>query len=106
MKLTRLQAVQICMISFQIIFERIVKRGFFANLTDCSSAPIDINSNSWGVVLFHPSEKVRVSGESLTAGKDFCQALAGALDQLAQKRIRIAIDIAQECQIQRITTRR
>ena len=54
-------------------------------------------------MLFHPVEKICVRAESLTAGKDFSQAFAGALDQLAQKRIRIAIDISEECQIQRIT---
>jgi hypothetical protein len=67
MKLSRSQAVQSSMVSVDIILKCIVKRGFFANLADCSPAPIHVDSNSWSVVLFHPIEKVRVRGESLTA---------------------------------------
>src|SRR6476469_604985 len=101
MNLARSQAVQSCMVSLDIILKRIVKRGFFANLADCSPAPIHVDSNSWGVVLFHPIEKVRVMGESLTALENFSQAFTGALDQFAQKCIGIAVDISQECEIQR-----
>ena len=67
MNLARSQALQSCMISLQIILKRIVNRGFFANLANGSPAPIHVGSNRWGVVLFHPIEEIRVSGESLTA---------------------------------------
>src|SRR6478609_8909027 len=106
MNLARSQAVQSCMVSVDIILKRIVKRGFFANLADCSPAPIHVDSNSWGVVLFHPIEKVRFSGESRQHEKNFSKPLPARLIKLAQERIRIAIDIAQECQIKGISARR
>ena len=56
-------------------------------------------------MLPHPREEIGIRCEPFAARKNSAEALPRALDQLAQKRIYVAVDISQERQIQRITTR-
>ena len=66
-------------------------------------APIYISGNGRSTVFFHPPNEIGVGGESCATGKDRAQAFLGAPHHFFEKGIHIAVDIAEEREIKRIS---
>ena len=106
MNLSRRQIAEIGRVIPQMFLERLLEGRFFLNLEHGSPPPVYIGRDGRSAVRLHPPDEFSRGLESVAEGKNFSQPVAGAPDQFIEKAIGIAIDIAEERQVERIVRNR
>ena len=73
--------------------------GFFAHLLDGTANPVHIIDRGLDVVGLHPFQEIRpFLGKALAKGENRFEAGAGLHGKFGQKRIRIAVEVAEKGQ--------
>src|SRR5207249_4149113 len=90
----------------KVAFDRILQCRFFANSPYRTPPCVHVSRARGTTQQLHPDRKIGVGRESVAARKDRAQPIGGTSHQFVEERFLLAVNVAEEGEIQRMVTDR